>query len=64
MWSEDEEEGQEESQEEEVTLESRTPLIQEGCYMAPKKKATKKAGKATKKKSYYRGKEVRACKSR
>jgi len=32
--------------------------------MAPKKKATKKAGKSSKKKSYYRGKEVRACKER
>jgi hypothetical protein len=32
--------------------------------MAPKKKASKKAGKAAKKKQYYRGKEVRAAKSR
>jgi len=32
--------------------------------MAPKKKTSKKAGKASKKKRYYRGKEVRACKSR
>lgn len=31
--------------------------------MAAKKK-TKKAGKAAKKKSYYLGKEIRACKSR
>ena len=65
MWCEEEDEGKEEGQkEEEVTLSSRTPLNQEGCYMAPKKKATKKAGKATKKKSYYRGKEIRASRSR
>jgi hypothetical protein len=46
------------------SLVSRAPLFQEGCYMAPKKKTSKKAGKASKKKRYYRGKEVRACKSR
>ncbi len=43
---------------------SGTSLLYEGCYMAPKKKASKKAGKASKKKSYYQGKEIRACKSR
>jgi len=64
VWCEGEEEGKEEGQEEEVTLASRTPLIQEGCYMAPKKKSTKKAGKASKKKSYYRGKEIRASRSK
>jgi len=32
--------------------------------MAPKKKTSKKAGKARKKKSYYMGKEIRASRSR
>ena len=32
--------------------------------MAPKKKSSKKAGKASKKQGYYRGKEVRAEKLR
>jgi hypothetical protein len=43
---------------------SGTPLLNEGCNMAPKKKASKKAGKTSKKKSYYQGKEIRASKSR
>ena len=64
MWCEDEEEGKEEGQEEKVTLDCRTPLIKEGCYMAPKKKTSKKAGKASKKKRYYRGKEIRASRSK
>jgi len=32
--------------------------------MATKKKASKKTGKAAKKRTYYHGKDVRACKSR
>jgi len=32
--------------------------------MAGKKKASKKAGKAAKKKGYYKGKEIRASRSR
>ena len=61
VWKEGEEEGSEKEEEEEVTpgLISDTRKL---LTMAPKK--SKKAGKAAKKRGYYRGKDVRAEKSR
>jgi hypothetical protein len=61
---EDKEEGnEEESQEEEVKGE-RAPLFSGRSFDMVKKKTSKKAGKAAKKRGYYMGKEVRAAKSR
>jgi len=58
---EDQEEGKE-GQEEEVIPVPELQILEESL-MAEKKKS-KKAGKAAKKKGYYRGKEVRADRSR
>jgi len=63
VWEEDQEESEEGQKEEEVTSPGTTLLFQESGHMA-KKKTSKKAGKKAKKKSYYRGKDVRACRSR
>jgi hypothetical protein len=58
------EEGKEEGQEEEVRPTMVTSRKQGVFYKMAKKKTSKKAGKAAKKKNYYHGKDVRACKSR
>jgi len=59
---EDQEEGKEGQEEEEVTRSTWTLLPWRFSMVAKKK--SKKAGKAAKKKSYYLGKEIRACRSR
>ncbi len=69
MWKvrkEDKEEGnKEEGQEEEEVKGVRAPLFSGRFFdMAKKKRTSKKAGKAAKKRGYYMGKEVRAAKSR
>jgi hypothetical protein len=63
---EDEEEGsQEDREEEEVSLHlTEQILAQEDDTMAVKKKTSKKPGMDAKKKTYYRGKEVRVSRTR